>query len=374
MNSVVRSAGVGLLTLALCNISVQAASLAASLKDKGPQLKSAGPLTFGPEGILFVGDTADAAIYALATDDQTPAPANATLKVERINEKIAAALGTTPQQIMINDLAVNPISHKAYLAVTRGQGPDAKPVLVRVGSGDKLDVWPLDNVRFSRAALPDAPAATAAPAAGNRQQNSRKDSITDLAYVGDRLLVAGLSNEEFSSSLRSIPFPFQTVNKGTSAEIYHGAHGRFETRSPIRTFVPFDIADEKHLLAAYTCTPLVSFPISALKPGTHLKGNTIAELGNRNQPLDMIAYRKDGKDFILLANNSRGVMKITTENIDKSDPIVAPVPDGNKKGLTYETIAEWKGVEQLDQLDKDHALVIRSKGNGALDLEALVLP
>ena len=61
----------------------------------------------------------------------------------------------------------------------------------------------------------------------------------DIAFLDNRVLVAGLSNEEFSSTLRSIPFPFQKSVAGANVEIYHGAHGRFETRSPIRTFVPF---------------------------------------------------------------------------------------------------------------------------------------
>ena len=42
-------------------------------------------------------------------------------------------------------------------------------------------------------------------------------------------------------------------------------------------------------------------------------GTTIAELGNRNRPLDMIVYKKDGKEFLLMSNNSRGVMKIPTD-------------------------------------------------------------
>ena len=70
------------------------------------------------------------------------------------------------------------------------------------------------------------------------------------------------------------------------------------------------IDDEVNLLAAYTCTPLVRIPISDLKPETKVKGTTIAELGNRNRPLDMVVYQKDDKDFALMANSTRGVMKI----------------------------------------------------------------
>jgi hypothetical protein len=231
----------------------------------------------------------------------------------------------------------------------------------------------LDKVMFARGELPDAPV-DGVVGQGNRQSNPRQESITDIAFFQDRVLIAGLSNEEFASTLRAIPFPFQTVANGTSVEIFHGAHGRFETRSPVRTFVPFKIGNEAHLLAAYTCTPLVQFPINELKPGAKMKGKTIAELGNRNRPLDMIVYQKDGKDYILMANSSRGVMKISTDRIEKLESITTPVPDGNKKGAAYETIESWKGVDQLDTLDSKRALVVRRGDGGSLNLESLDLP
>jgi hypothetical protein len=59
--------------------------------------------------------------------------------------------------------------------------------------------------------------------------------------VDGQVLVAGLSNEEFSSSLRSIAYPFQQAGKAAGIEIYHGSHGRFETNAPVRTFVPYEI-------------------------------------------------------------------------------------------------------------------------------------
>ena len=124
-------------------------------------------------------------------------------------------------------------------------------------------------------------------------------------------------------------------------------------------------------MAAYTCTPLVKLPVAALKPGAHYKGTTVAELGNRNKPLDMVIYQKGGKDYILLANSSRGVMKITTDGIDTAPSISSRVQD--KKGQTYETIEGLKGVVQLDSLDKDHAVILVDR-NGLLDLETIDLP
>ena len=325
-----------------------------------PDIKSAGPLAFGPDGVLFVGDRQAAAIFAIDTGDRTPAPAG-PFKVQGIDEKIAAMLGTEAKQISLNALAVNPASGRAYLSISRGRGPEGDPVLVRVDREGKIEEVPLKDVRFSKAVLPNPP-----------QGKGRQDAITHIAFVKDRVYVAGLSNEEFASKFRAIPFPFTETDKGASVEIFHGSHGRFETNSPVRTFVAYEINGEDNLLAAYTCTPLVKIPVSQLKPGERVKGTTIAELGNRNVPLDMIVYQKDGKDFILMANSSRGVMKITTENIDKIEPITKP--QRATAGLTYQTITDLKGVKHLDRLNKDNALVLVQTDTGAMNLESIALP
>ena len=364
-----------LLLASLHGFAAHAASTdwTAGMKEGKPELKSMSQLAFGPDGILFVADTKAAALVALATGDTKAASDAKPMKVEGINQKVAGLLGTSADQILINDMVVNPLSRNAYLAIGRGRGPDAEPVLVRVKNGGELEAVSLDKIKFSRGELPDAPV-DGVVGEGNRRSNPRQESITDIAFFQDRVLIAGLSNEEFASTLRAIPFPFKTVANGTSVEIYHGAHGRFETRSPVRTFVPFNVGDQPSLLAAYTCTPLVQFPLSQLKPGAKLKGKTVAELGNRNRPLDMIVYKKDGKDYILMANSSRGIMKITTDKIENAESITDHVQGGGTKGQPYETIASWTGVDQLDKLDQQHALVLRRGDGNSLNLESLPLP
>ena len=138
--------------------------------------------------------------------------------------------------------------------------------------------------------------------------------------------------------------------------------------------MPYKIKDETNLLAAYTCTPLVQVPVAALKPGEKVKGKTIAELGNYNVPLAMIVYQKDGKDYILMANSARGVMKVPTEGMGTAKAVTEPVRGGGKAGVPYETIEGLKGVLQLAKLDKGHALILVDKGGGALNLETIDLP
>ncbi len=74
----------------------RAADLTTGMQKGTPDLKSAGPATFAPQGILLVGDTQGAAIYAISTGD-TAAGAPSEPLSGKIDEKIAALLGTTPQ-------------------------------------------------------------------------------------------------------------------------------------------------------------------------------------------------------------------------------------------------------------------------------------
>jgi hypothetical protein len=338
------------------------ADLTASLKTGTVELKSAGPVAFGPQGILFIGDPQAAAIHAIDTGDRPKTPDSTNRpKVEGIDSKIASLLGTAADQVRIADLAVNPLSGTTYLSVARGRGPDAAAVIVTLTPGGKLDQLSLKDVKSSTAALPNA-------AAGR----NRQDAITHLAYVKGRVLVAGQSNEEFSSKLRAIPFPFAKSDAGTSIEIYHGAHGRFETNSPVRVFAHYKIGDQDHILAAYQCTPLVKIPVAQLKPGQKITGTTVAELGNRNRPLSMIVYKKGGKDYVLMANSARGLMKINLEGVDSIKGITTRI--SNTAGLPYDTIKEVKGVQKLDAFGKDHAIILVQAGKGKVNLETIALP
>ena len=149
-------------------------------------------------------------------------------------------------------------------------------------------------------------------------------TITDMAFVNGNLMVAGLSNEEWSSALRSIPYPFKDAAQGATLQIWHSSHGRYETAAPVRTFVPYTISGQQYILAAYTCTPLVKIPVSDLKPGAKVKGVEIADLGAGNQPLDMVPYKKDGHDYILIANCVFGVVKLKADNLETYPAIDSP--------------------------------------------------
>ena len=88
----------------------------------------------------------------------------------------------------------------------------------------------------------------------------------------------------------------------------------------------------------------------------------------------MVVYQKDGKDYILMTNSSRGVMKITTEGAGTAESITQPVRGGGTKGLGYNTIESLKGVVQMDQLDASHAVILTQDKAGTVDLDTIELP
>ncbi len=383
MSTYVKLALVAVLTVAASGAPSAAGTTATS--GSTPTFKHIGKLAFGPEGVLFAADGQDVSITALQLANQMTGGTAGTKDIPAIDQKIAALLGTDAASITITDMVVNPRTRNTFISAMRGLGAGSTPVLLRVDGAGKLDVISLDQVRYSRIAVPNPPPAETAlvlrdarkiPVANYPDKVDRKglmgvQTITHMAFIDGDLYVSGLSNEEFASKMRVIPYPFKNADNGTSVEIYHGAHGQLETFSPVFTFVPYTIGGEKSIVASYLCTPLVKFPIAALKPGSKIQGTTIAELGNRNRPIDMIIYKKNGQDFILMANNSRGVMKLPTSPFASASPINKPIPD--TAGVPYETIASLKGVQQLDLLDGSRAMLL-VQTDGALNLESVALP
>jgi hypothetical protein len=364
----------GAVTLSLATVAAAGltASRPAAVPEAVPQapasaLQAIGPLAFGPNGVLFAADRQAATIFAIDLGAQATGGAPGAKDVADIDKQIASMLGTEPAAVAITDLAVHPTTKNAFIAVMRGTGAEAKPALLRVDGAGKLSVVALDGLTMTKAVLPNA------PVAGTGQRNPRMESITDMAFVDGKLVVAGLSNEEFSSKLRAIPYPFASVENGTSVEIFHGNHGQLETRSPVISFVPYKVNNTPHLIAGYTCTPLVKFPVSSLAPGAKVLGTTIAELGAGNRPTDMIVYSKGGKDYLLIANTSRGVMKVATDPFASAAPITAKVTT-ETGGVGFEPIVALKGTVQLDLLDAQRALVLMRGEAGGLALQTVALP
>ena len=374
-----------IMVLTMATAGAPSAADSTATTGTNPTFKQIGKLAFGPDGVLFAADAQEVSITALQLARQAAGGTPGTKDVPGVDQKIASLLGIDAKNLLITDMVVNPATRNTFISAMRGTGAAATPVLLRVDGAGKIDVIALDQVRYSRIALPSAPPAETPLVLGDRKipvanYPDKVDpaglmgvqTITHMAFIEGDLYVSGLSSEEFASRMRVIPYPFVKADEGASVEIYHGSHGQLETFSPVFTFVPYKIDGESSIVASYLCTPLVKFPVSALKTGSKVQGTTIAEFGNRNRPIDMIVYTKGGQDFILMSNNMRGVMKVPTAPFGKASAITSPVPTTG--GVPFETIESMKGVQQLDLLDASRALLLVQATGGALNLEAVALP
>ncbi len=293
-------------------------------------VKSAGPLAFGPDGVLFIGDSLGAKVVAIDTGD-TKAGAPASVNVQGIDSKIAAALGTAADQISIRDIATNPVSKNVYISVNRGRGGDAKAVILKLDTAGKLSEVGLDNVKYSVAELPNPPA----------QNNQKTNTITEVRYVDGKMLVAGLSNEEFSSNMKVIPFPFRARRPRRADRDVS------RVTCPLQDEFPHPDLRAVHHRQQAVYSSRLHLHAAGENPGERterrreIQGTTIAEMGAGNQPLDMVPYKKDGHEYILIANSAHGVTKLDMANVGTYKPHYQPYFRCRRRSVHH----DW-GVER----------------------------
>jgi hypothetical protein len=356
--------------------AVQADHPQLKTSDKGdPQLQSVEALTFGPQGLLLIGDGKGKQLVAIDTGDVKGTPWSGG-EIKNIREELAGRLGTTGDGIEIRKLAVNPASQTAYIAVRKLSGK--QDLILTVDGAGKIRPLDLQAVTYARIKLPT---------------DAKVTNITDLTWAGDRVLVAAQASDTFGSKIFSVAAPLANADpfQTFSTETYHVAHNRWETKAPIRTVIPYEEDGQKYVVGAFTCTPIVKYPVSNLEKDAKVKGTSVIELGNGNTPQDMIVYVKDGKKYILM-NTYRmfhkrqpiGPSPYWTAKVDynllredeKINEKALRRVNGNLESLTDRAVVvpEYHGVTHLDQLDARRALVIRTNDKGGFDLQALPLP
>jgi hypothetical protein len=331
-------------------------------------IKSAGAMTFGSNGVLFVADSKSASIFAFDLKDNQPDTTSAPLEVKNIDKAISAFLGVQQADIVINDMAVNPASQNIYLSVSRGKSVDAIPVLIKVNSRGELSQVKTDNILFSKADLSSFPGPDDKTYWGESKRNM---AITDLNFYDGEIYVSGLSNEEFSSNLRRISFPFKSQAM-TSVEIFHTSHNRYETNAPITSMLVVKLNNQPSVIAGYGCAPLAKFSLADLKDKKHVKGQTLAELGGGSRPIDMILYNRGGVDYVIVANSARSVYKIKVSDLEKSQALTTPVDELFVTSGTPYVATGYIGVLHIDNLNKKHMVVVqRDIESGSLDLVSI---
>ena len=138
------------------------ADTTASLKKGTPDLKSAGPLAFGPDGILFVGDTKGAALFAIDTGDHAAAPEKHAVEVKDWREKSPPCWGPMPSRSRSMTWPSIRCRETSIFRFRGGAGRTRSRCLVRVHADGKIEEVSLENIRFAKAELPNVPRRRAA--------------------------------------------------------------------------------------------------------------------------------------------------------------------------------------------------------------------
>jgi len=366
---------VGAVIFATLSTNLPAAGYLKDAATGDPKLRSVGAMSFGPGGLLLVTEPRHAAIVAIETGDTGPVQ-KLKQKVSDVNALLAARLGAAEGGVTIVDMAVNPASGKIYLSVTRK--PDNASLIIVVTADGQAAPLDYAKARHARVSLPAA-------------DTAKVGNVSDVAFAGDRVLAAGSSNEEFSSKIFTLSLPLAHGGSAVpvSAETYHVAHGKWETKAPITSFVPMEENGKHYVVGSFACTPIAKFELDDLKPNAQVKGTSVVELGSGNRPLDMFTYEKDGKQWLVthtqrFHQNLFGPSKYWGARVDMSLIKVREESKINQKAVRrdvkqpkgpegIEIVDSLFGAVHVDKLSNTEVVVLREQG-ASLTLEVAPLP
>ena len=323
-------------------------------------IKSISRLAVGPENTLFVADWKAARVHAIALPEAAQKPAGTAFNILDLETLLSKQVGGA--RVRVEDMVARPGTAEVYVAVS--YGATKTPALLLVTSDHKARRVDLKAAKSTSTVLREAP--TSNYTFWN-ETPERSLTVTDMKWRDGELFIAGLSNQDFASTLRRVKYPFDRQQSMMSVEIYHTGHNLVETRAPIRAMTFATWGGKPYLVAAYTCTPIVIIPLDELKDGAHIRGKTIAELGYGNTPADLITYTKteQGKteDYLLLVNFERGSSIIPVTQLEAAGArpgIETVVPFGQVVGLDV-VPAPLVGTIRVDNLDEKSFIVVRRR-------------
>jgi hypothetical protein len=358
----------------------------------GLKFQQIGRMSFATDGVLLVADRGNGSIVAIDTGD-TGSARPLKKRIDNVDKLIAGALGTKATGVQIVDMVVNRINGRIYLSVIRKQ--DGISALLTIDGAGKVAAVNLSKSRHVRVTLP-----------GNGK--AKVSNVTGVKLAGSRVLAAGQSGREFASKIYSIPLPLEHGNSAAvySTETYHVAHGRWETRAPIQSFIPIQENGKTFIVGSFNCTPIAKFPIDGLEDGAKIKGTSVVELGSGNRPVDMFIYKKGGKSWLVTntdrfhhRNKNRRFgpsqywgcridmkylgAKETNEQAARRVVKYLGANDTDEKASRrfakqkgpegMEVLDVLFGVKHIDQFANDKVVVLRDT-KGQLSLESAVLP
>jgi hypothetical protein len=331
---------------------------------------SVGTMKFVDADTLVVADWRGGMLHAMQLPPAAPVPSR-SFNLDNVSAPIANAVGVRPEDLRFEDLAFRPGSERAFVSLSLTQSVGTpRPAIVSIDADGAIEVLDLVATPHRSVAL------TSRPGPDKmlwRNVPEATLTVTSIEFYAGKLYVAGLCDASFASTLRVYDFPFTAKSSLATVEMYHPVHDQNETRAPIRAMTIATLDGKPNLVAAYTCTPLVTIPLDALADGAHVTGKTIAELGWGSAPVDMVTFEATDGPMVLLVNSHKSGDLMSVASIaeaSRKPGLTTPIqwPNAPLLGLRS-TYVPMGGVAQLgDQDAQFFGLLRRSEASGAMTL------
>ncbi len=326
-----------------------------------PQLSSAQRLAFGPGGVLLIGDGLSAQVVAIETGDTSPdlRVENGFGRIDNVTGAAADLIGNkvTAAELQIDDIAINPVSWRTYIAITRYSTFEAYVLWVDVDGN--LRMFDLQNVVHAAIDVP--------PSEGNAAM------IADVAWTPDHV-IASVTPQSFvrhEMAYMATPFEHEALANQATTRIFHRSWGQWITEQPMDRFFTFERQGETFLVGSYTST-IVRFESTDLQEGaSDVVGTTVFDILDGRSVLDFITYERDGEMFVLasIANflfdgeaaavRLDGELFYQPQSINDKAPIIfdflgAPVVTGIQRATNFDAALK------IARRDDDSAVVLRN--------------
>lgn len=334
-----------------------------------PELVSAQQLAFGPGGVLLIGDGRTDRLIAVETGDTDAASRdeNSFERIDNLAGAAAKAIGNnvTASELQIDDMAVNPLSYRTYLAVTRFTTLEA--YVMSVGPDGDLHVFDLDNVVH---AIIDAP-----PADGGAA------TFAGLSWT-DEHVIGSLTPQSFQRhevTYVGTPFEHEGRVRYATTRVFHRSWGQWISELPMDHFFTYEDAGELFIAGSYGST-VARFRSSDLEGGAaDVQGATVFDLLDGRTVSDLMTYERGGRLYVVASvvnfifdGNAAGI-RIDGEIFTQSEAINEQAPvlvdfTGNPLLPGVERVYDFDFARKMDRRGDQHAVIMRANTLIAVEL------
>lgn len=257
-----------------------------------PHLLSAQRLAFGPGGVLLIGDGRSERIVAVETGDTSEAARedNSFNRIDNLPGLAADAIGpdVASDDVVIEDVAVNPSSFITYIAATRTSTNEA--YVLWVDADADLRLFDMSNVVHA--------------AVDVRPSDGAAALIADLIWFKSSVIATVTPQSFLRHEITYVATPFEHEGgaRHTTTRIFHRSWNQWITEQPMDAFFTFENAVGQRFLAGSFTSSVAVFEASELADGSSEEpGETVFDLLDGRWVLDFEVFQRDDEMRVLLS-------------------------------------------------------------------------